>query len=381
MRKHVLLALLSIGVFSGLASAAAASTAAHASANAARAAAVFVATNEPAGNRVVAYARAADGTLTLNGSYATGGKGAVEVGAVVDTLASQGSLVYDAEQHLLFAVNAGSDSLSVFGVEGGKLALRQVVDSGGSFPSSVAVSGNLVYVLNAGGAGSVQGFRITDSSLRALRDGSRPLGLANSEPPFFLSSPAQVGFSPNGSQLLVTTKGSGSLIDVFGVHQNGSLSAAPVANSSATPVPFAFAFDPVGRLVVAEAGASTVSTYVLAADGTLSGAQSQADGQAALCWIIAAGGNYYVANAGSATISGYRVDANGAPSLIGPTGVVGQTEAGAIDLATTGDQHFLYAESGGAGTVDEFQINNDGTLTKLGIVTGLPVGLEGIAST
>jgi 6-phosphogluconolactonase (cycloisomerase 2 family) len=376
MRKPVFFAVLAL-----VAVAAAWGGRAAAAADTASAPAVFVQTNDPAGNQIVAYSRNADGTLTRAATYSTGGNGAVESGAVVDTLASQGSLTYDAVHGLLFAVNAGSNTLSVFSVDGSTLTLQQVVDSGGSFPSSVAVSGNLVYVLDAGGAGAVHGFRITGDALHALHDGSRTLGLANSEPPFFLASPAQIGFSPDGSQLIVTTKGSGSSIDVFAVHANGSLSDTPVVNASATPVPFAFTFDPAGRLVVAEAGASTVSTYTLNADGTLTNAQSLPDGQAALCWITAAGGNYYVANAGSATISGYRVDANGAPSLIGATGVVGQTEKGAIDLAASSDQRFLYAESGGAGTVDEFQVNADGTLTKLGIVGGLPAGLEGIAST
>ena len=344
-------------------------------------AAVFVQTNDPAGNQIAAYTRNSDGTLTRAGTYATGGNGGVESGAVVDSLASQGSLTYDAEHQLLFAVNAGSDSLSVFSVDGSTLTLTQVVASGGSFPTSVAAGGDLVYVLDAGGAGTVQGFRIAGSQLRPLHDGSRTLGLANAVPPFFLSSPGQVGFSPDGSQLIVTTKGSTSSIDVFAVRSNGSLSDTPVANAAATPAPFAFTFAPSGRLVVAEAGVNAVSTYTLVADGTLSGAQSQTDGQAALCWVIAEGGNFYVANAGSTTISGYRVDANGTPTLIGSTGVVGHTEAGAIDIAASSDERFLYAESGGAGTVDEFQVNSDGTLTKLGIVDGLPTGFEGIAST
>ncbi len=78
--------------------------------------------------------------------------------SVVDHLASQGLLVYDASASELFAVNAGSDSVSVFGAHAGdRLNLRQVIGSGGSFPASIAVSGNLVYVLNALGGGTIQG--------------------------------------------------------------------------------------------------------------------------------------------------------------------------------------------------------------------------------
>jgi hypothetical protein len=376
MRKLIPFAVVA---FAALVAAATAS--AGAARSTARPQAVFVQTNEQSGNRIIAFNRAADGTLAQAGSYATGGNGATQNGAVVDTLASQGSLAYDGENDLLFAVNAGSDTISEFGVDGSKLALRQVIASGGDFPSSVAVSGSLVYVLNAGGAGTVQGFRIAGNTLHAIPGSSRSLGLANGTPPFFLQSPGQIGFSPDGSQVIVSTKGSGSDLDVFAVESNGSLSDSPVVNSSATPAPFAFTFDPAGRLVSAEAGNSVLSTYTLASNGTLGNPQSLADGQAALCWVTAAGGHYYVANAGSADISGYDLDSNGTPSLIGSTGVVGQTEKGAIDLTGSSDQRFLYAESGGAGTVDEFQINADGTLTKLGIAGGLPVGIEGIAST
>ena len=57
--------------------------------------AVFVQTDNPSGNRVVAYHRASDGTLSPAGAYATGGLGGVLAGSVVDHLASQGSLSYD----------------------------------------------------------------------------------------------------------------------------------------------------------------------------------------------------------------------------------------------------------------------------------------------
>jgi DNA-binding beta-propeller fold protein YncE len=372
MKRLALLALLAI--------AAAIVGVARAEAATGNAGAVFVETNGLDSNTIVAYARTADGSLSWAGAFATGGLGGAQTGAVVDKLASQGALALDRDHNLLYAVNAGSDSLSVFSVDGTNLALQQALPTNGDFPSSVTVHGNLVYVLNAGGAGSVQGFRVTGNHLTQLHDGWRSLGLANASPPFFLTSPGQVGFSPDGSQLLVATKGSTSSIDVFAVDANGSLSAAPAVNAAATPAPFSFTFDGVGRLVSAEAGISAVTTYTLGADGTLSNAQSLPDGQAALCWITQANGFFYVANAGSDTISGYSLSAFGAPLLLGATGVVGQTEAGAIDMAVTPDGRFLYAESGGAGTIDVFATNADGTLTKQSIVGGLPAGLEGIAA-
>src|SRR2546423_10826663 len=251
------------------ASVGAAFVAAHAAA-ASPGAVVWVQTNEPTGNSVVVYDRGADGRLTQAGTYSTGGNGGVAArGTESDHLASQGSLVYDAADRLLFAVNAGSNSVSAFSVHGDRLHLESVVASGGQFPASIAVHGRLLYVLNSGGVGVVQGFRIAGDHLVRIPGSARTLGLADSEPPFFLTSPGQIGFTPDGQQVLMTTKASESTIDVFQVGANGRLSATPVANASATPVPFAFTFTPTGRLAVGEAGASTLSTYAIQSDGTL----------------------------------------------------------------------------------------------------------------
>jgi hypothetical protein len=342
---------------------------------------VFVQTNQPSGNQVVVYDRADDGRLTRAGAYDTGGDGGAAAAAVSDKLASQGSLAYDAQRSLLFAVNAGSDSLSMFSVVGDRLTLEDVVPSGGGFPASIAVSDSLVYVLNAGGSGILQGFRIGGNKLHPIHDSARSLGLANTDPPFFLTSPGQVGFTPDGRKLIVTTKASGSTIDVLGVGADGRLSDSPLANPSATPVPFAFTFDPFGRLVDGEAGASAVTTYTIEPDGSLAGAKSLSDNQAALCWITGVRGFYYVANTGSNTLSGYRIGADGQPALVTPTGIVATTEPGPIDLAASSEGNFLYGETGVASTVDAYHVESDGTLTKLGTATGLPPGIEGIAAT
>ena len=182
---------------------------------------MFVQTDNTAGNRVVAYHRAADGTLTPAGSYATGGRGGVLAGSVVDHTASQGSLAYDPRHGLLYAVNAGSNTISVFAVNGDRLALRAGPQLGGTFPVSVAVHGDLVYVLNALNGGSVQGYRVLGGFLVRI-PGSTALSAwtrtpRRSSPP----RPGQVAFTPDGTQLIVTTKGNGNDIDVFGVGFGG----------------------------------------------------------------------------------------------------------------------------------------------------------------
>ena len=338
---------------------------------------VFVQTNELTGNRIAVYDRSADGTLSFAASYPTGGLGgAAAPGTESDRLASQGSLVYDRAHDLLFAANAGSNTVSTFRVAGDTLSLDDVVPSGGQFPASIAVHQDLVYVLNAGGSGIVQGFRIEDDSLSPIPGSARSLGLANTSPPNFLMSPGQVGFTPNGRQLIVTTKASGSMIDVFEVEQDGLLSTTFVANPSATPVPFAFTFAH-GALVSGEAGTGSVTTYRVEHDGMLTGAESASDGQAALCWIQRVDGFVYVSNTGSNTLSSFTLR-GGRPTLV--EAVAATTGPGPIDLTSPSTGRFLYAETGG-GTVAEFRVEHDGALTRLGVVTGLPAGIEGIAST
>ncbi|MFD5759666.1 hypothetical protein ACFWIZ_31935, partial [Streptomyces sp. NPDC127044] len=173
--------------------------------------AVFVQGNELDGNTIHVFERAQDGRLSSAGTYATGGKGGDQVDAPTDSLASQGSLVYDDRSGLLLAANAGSGTVTSFRVEGQRLTDRRVVRSGGDFPSSIAVSGRLAYVMNAGGAGSVQGFRITAKGLEPLRDAHRSLGLDNKRVPLFSSSPGQVAFTPGGRELVVTTKSANTL--------------------------------------------------------------------------------------------------------------------------------------------------------------------------
>lgn len=199
---------------------------------------------------------------------ATGGLGGQASGAVVDKLASQGSLVYDPSRQLLFAVNAGSGTLSVLSAQGRQLQLVQVISSAGTFPDSIAVSGNLVYVLDAGGTGTLSGYRLFGNHLVPIPGSSRTLGLGNTSPPTYLHSPGQVGFTPNGAQLVVTTKASTSSLAVFGVNPAGLLSA-PMVTPDTGNVPFSFDFSPSGQLVVAEAGNSTLHTYGFGASNSL----------------------------------------------------------------------------------------------------------------
>jgi hypothetical protein len=339
--------------------------------------AVFVQTDNLSGNQIVAYERAGDGTLTQAGTYATGGLGGQLEGSVVDHLASQGSLAYDAQNRLLYAVNAGSDTISVFAVFGDRLALRQVIASGGSFPVSIAVDSGLVYVLNGLEGGSLQGFRVIAGRLQAIPGSSRPLGLNPAATPQFTNTPGQVAFSPGGAQLLVTTKENGSNVDVFAVDPLGRLSKTPVVNSLGGTVPFAMTFDRRGHLLVAEA-AGALASFVLGENGTLAQLDSTPTGQKATCWLVGARGRFYTSNAGSASLSGFQASAGGQVlTLFSTTG----TSTGPVDAAATGNGHFIYLQTGAEGVIDEFAVEAGGVLNEIGSVT-VPeaAGGEGIVA-
>ena len=342
--------------------------------------AVFVQTNDPAANAIDVFTRGDNGALTFVTSATTGGKGGRAAGSQVDPLASQSSLVYDAEQGLLLAVNAGSDTVSVFGVDGTSLHLNQVIGSGGPFPTSIAVHGDLAYVLDAGKSGFVQGYRIAGGRLHSIAGSLRSLGLANDNPPFFLTSPAQVGFTPDGGQLVVTLKANtGGPVDVFGVSASGRLSAAPTT-TNVGGVPFAFTFDRAGQLALVDAMHGTLSTYAIDAEGSLTLVSAGASSaQAAACWVAVNRGFYLVANAGSGDLSEYTVSGSGSVTLRNATATPLNSIAGAIDMASSG--RILYAQAGGDSSVSAYAINPDGSLSSIGSFN-VPDGgsQEGIAA-
>jgi 6-phosphogluconolactonase (cycloisomerase 2 family) len=338
---------------------------------------VFVQTDNTAGNQVVAYDRSDNGSLTLAGTYNTNGLGGQLTGSVVDHLASQGSLTYDQRSATLYAVNAGSNTVSVFSVRGDHLTLRQVVNSGGTFPVSVAVHGGLVYVLNAENGGSVQGYVNFFGHLFAIPGSNRALGLDPTATPQFVNTPGQVAFSPDGSQLIVTTKANGSDIDVFGVGRFGFLSPAPVVNSEPGAVPFAISFDAAGHLVIAEAGTNALATFTLNPGGTVTPIDTVGTGQGATCWVAQAQGFFYASNAMSGSVSQYSDSISGTLALAGQAA----TDPGTVDASASIGGQYLYVQTGGNGIVDEFHVGASGSLAEIGsVMVAGAVGGEGIVA-
>lgn len=328
--------------------------------------AVYTLTNSPAGNAVVAFSRAADGTLAPQGTFATGGNG------TGNGLGSQGAVVLSRDGRQLFAVNAGSNSISLFGVRPNGLDLQATVASGGVGPISVSERKGLLYVLNAGGAGNIAGFTVGNGGLTPLAGSIRPLGAGS-------AGPAQVSFTPDGSALVVTEKAS-STIDVYAVGADG-VAGAPLVSPSAGGTPFGFDFDNRGHLLVSEAEGSA-SSYDVSGAGASVISGAVATHQGAPCWLIASkNGKYaYTANAAAGTISGFSVGPEGNISLLDTTGAsasLGSTSH-PLDEAVSNDGQFLYNLTDGLHTISGFRIAEDGGLASVGSLP-VPAGAAGLA--
>jgi 6-phosphogluconolactonase (cycloisomerase 2 family) len=337
--------------------------------------AVYVMSNSPAGNEVLAFDRLADGTLAWQNSYPTGGTG---TGA---GLGNQGAVTLSRDHRWLFVVNAGSDDLSVFGVESRGLRWVQRIGANGEQPVSVTAHGRLVYVLSAA-SDSIAGFaQRPDGTLEPIPGSLRPLSGVG-------TAPAQIQFSPDGRLLVVTEKAT-SQLTVFEVDKHGRAGAASVYPSQGE-TPFGFAFGKRGQLFVSEAfgGApdvSAVSSYVLA-DGPGGGlavvTPSAPTHETAACWVAtdAAGRYVYTTNTADNSVSGFAVDADGALTLLDADGKTGTTGAGPIDLAFSGDGRFLYVLSSGDGSLSAFRVRGDGALEAIAGADGLPDGANGLAA-
>jgi 6-phosphogluconolactonase (cycloisomerase 2 family) len=337
--------------------------------------AVYTSTNAASANEVLIYPRASDGTLSAPAAIATGGTGA---GA---GLGSQGAVVLTHNARWLLVVNAGSNDVSVFRADNRNLTLTDVEPSGGEFPVSVTIRGELVYVLNAGGINNVSGFLLrNDGDLIPLAGSTRTLSAPS-------VGPAQVEFTPNGRGLVITEKAT-NLITTFGVERNGQLGSM-TSTPSATPTPFGFAFDRGGHLIVSEAaggaaGASDLSSYAVMRTGALSAiSPSVATTQSAACWVLITrdGRRAFTTNTASGSVSAFEIGRDGSLALL--HAVAANTGAGStpIDMALSRNGRFVYVLAPGAGgTVRPYSIETNGQLTGLGPVGGIPATAFGLAA-
>jgi 6-phosphogluconolactonase (cycloisomerase 2 family) len=403
--------------------------------------AVYVASNAYGSNQILSFTRAADGTLTAGGAAVdTGGRGSGPGWVVAgDPLGSAGSLVADPARQLLFAVNAGSDSVSVFAARRTGLTLLDVESTNGAYPVSAAIRDDNLFVANAVG-NSIAGFRVMPDGelsqrqmcpLPALPSGEDALlpsdGVVHSAQPVAVQTLGQVGFSPDGSKLLVISK-EGPLLDgfpfgntlgpghiyVYNVDQDSGTIDCDHPTTTTLPVnpdgkgkfPFAFTWSARGQLLVVDVfgtgtgiTGSSVSSFSLENDGALTPISvSVGNGEGAACWIVTSGPYAFVTNYLGDSISSYDISNRGVVSLLDPLaapfgtlwgdpptipGSVAQEET-PLDLTVTADGQFLYQLAPGSSLIRPFAVDaHSGALAPLApIADGVPAnsGQSGIAT-
>jgi 6-phosphogluconolactonase (cycloisomerase 2 family) len=305
-------------------------------------------------------------------------------------LGNQASLALTPHGRWLYVVNAGSNDISTFRVDGTALQLIGTpVASGGETPISLTVSGNLLFVLNAGGTGNITGFRLGNNGAPSpIPDSTRPLGSS-------AAGPAQIQFDPDGRALVVTEKATNT-ISTYAVRcgnrgnghgRSGVFVNGPNTFPSAGETPFGFAFDARGHLIVSEAaggaaGASTVSSYRVNPHGNLRLiAGPVATTQSAACWIVVSGDDRFAftTNTGSGNLSSLSIRPGGRVSLAeAEAGVTGPNTA-PQDAAFSRSGQFLYVRNND-GTLGAFRYDGTGTLAHIDDYGPLPAGANGMAA-
>lgn len=333
---------------------------------------LYTESNAADGNHILIYKVKNNGTLDWIGSAASGGNG---TGA---GLGSQGALTLDKNHDWLFAVNAGSNSVSSFKVNGdGSLTLASTENTDGMMPVSVTVHGNLLYVLNRGND-RIHGFWIDGNGKLANIKGSTQLlsGAAVDAP--------QISFAPNGQWIIVTEKAT-NVIGTFKVNPNGSVNSG-IFTTSTGPTPFGFDFSRDKFMIVSNAaggaaGAGSATSYRIAPNGIPDDVNGAVPNhQAAPCWFAVTkyGRFAYTTNTASNNVSSYYVAPWGGLYLVEEEAA--KTDNGPVDIVVAANNYFVYELNGKAASIGAYHRKFLGGLEYISTQSGLPAATTGLAT-
>ncbi|KAK0622379.1 hypothetical protein B0T14DRAFT_428951 [Immersiella caudata] len=334
----------------------------------------FIANDEA--NAVVALKVGADGLLSTGSVTPTNGAGSVALGANMqpatpDALVSQSALTIAGNS--LFAVNAGSNTLSMLSIDPAdptRLSLVGIpVPIPGEFPNTVAASAkhNLVCV---GTTGALSGISCTNfSPTRGLgpMDVLRSFDLNQTTPPVGpTNTVSQVFFSSDESALFTTVKGDPP------TNKTGFLSSFPVqkrtknckgsAPSAATLSTKETRSVPSGTAVLFGSQSIPGTNRVFATDASFGAALLSIDtstgqattlatgsvqGQVATCWVTLspATGTAFVTDVGVNRLVEMSLDD---AKVLSELDLSANGDPGLIDLRAAGN--FVYALSPGNGS-------------------------------
>ncbi|MEO7802381.1 MAG: beta-propeller fold lactonase family protein [Ginsengibacter sp.] len=333
---------------------------------------LYTESNSLGTNHILVYEISKKGILHFAASTSSGGAGSGQA------LGSQGALVIDKAHEWLYAVNAGSNSVSSFKIhDDGTLSLAHTVASGGIKPVSVSVYGDLLAVLN-NGSDDISAFRIGyGGTLVAIEGSLKALSATGVDAP-------QISFTPGGELVIVTEKAT-NIVGTFKVNYDGSLSDG-VFTTSVGNTPFGFEFSRDRFLIVSNAagggaGAGSATSYSIANNGVPEDANGAvANFEAAPCWVaITKHGRFaYVTNTASNTISSYYVAQWGGLYLVQQ--VAAKTDITPLDIVVAANNFNVYVLNSKSNTIGEYRRKYFGGLEFVSATPGLPAPATGLAT-
>ena len=333
---------------------------------------LYTESNEAGKNRVLIYEIRPNGSLNYKSAVESGGAG---TGA---GLGSQGALTVDKDHKLLFAVNAGSNSVSSFKIQDdGNLLLAHTESTDGTNPNSVTVYGSLLYVLNHG-TDNIHGFWIgAGGTLSHIQGSTQPLSSSGTDAP-------QISFTPGGNWLVVTEKMTNN-ISSFKLKNDGSTWPA-VVTASTGQTPFGFDFARNNVMVVSNAAggaadAGSATSYYMGSNGNqhaINGAVP--NNQGAPCWVAATqfGRFAFITNTGSNSISSYYIAPSGRLYLVDKAAA--PTDSSPTDIVVAKNNFFVYALTQKSGTIGEYHRTFLGGLKHTGTTSGIPASTTGLVT-
>jgi hypothetical protein len=347
--------------------------------------AVYTMSNGPTMNQILINSLNASGQLSMVSAVNTNGTGVNTTSG--DPLFSQGSLaVYS---NYLFAVNPGSNSLSMFMIspsDATHLTLLSVQPTNGWFPISVTVNSMYACVLTGGNVTGIRCFTYNSSGLFNVSSFDRSLTsyISQTVPP---TGPQQtlseILFSADNLNLIVSVKGINTTSQgylLFYPLSNGMtmLASSPTQITPTNAVlPFSMTLVGMNGLLITDPGANGVLTLTYSStNGTITNSMLTSVNTSlasALCWSTYSPkiGHYYVIGAGTATIVELNLNLSSSSS---PVQIVqyyqlpnntGALEATVVSLQ---GQDYLYVIGTIAHVISGYRLNSAGNATANNIV-------------
>ncbi|KAH8102998.1 hypothetical protein BXZ70DRAFT_999217 [Cristinia sonorae] len=381
--------------------------------NSAKVGAAYFLTNEPSGNMVMVARLGPSGHVDFKTAVSTGGRGAhVTGGTGPDPLASQGAIRTSASGQFLAAVNAGSNTVSLFAIDPqDPTEIKQIGNAAfteGNFPNSVAINkkGTQVCVLNAGLENGVNCYKVDGfRGLIPQAETHRRLNIASDAGPMAVAA-HEIAFNDANDKLVVSVVGTPGFLAVWDVAPNGALSKnfTTIAPPPGGMNPFSLtAVHNTNAFVSADPAIgvdfwdlSSLSPASVGGNQTASGRSIAVpvNGQRANCWSAFSPqtGNYYLVDAGNSVVT--EVKLNGADLIPSVVNQYPQTNGAATidaDIAHINGKDFLYVLAPMTTSIDVLSLNGPGNAKAVGSfnfaekakqlgVTITPANLQGMAT-